>query len=58
MNRKIRKMAKLEIGDAFEMRGRIAVGLVVMMILACVASWMGLKWLMVWVSNARLRAKI
>jgi hypothetical protein len=51
-------MAKLEIGDAFEMRGRIAVGLVVMMILACVASWMGLKWLMVCVSTARLRAKI
>lgn len=44
-NKKIRKVAKLEISDAFEMRGRIIVILFTMLTLGSVAMWMGMKWL-------------
>jgi hypothetical protein len=50
-------MARLEIGDALEMRDRIVAGMVIVMLLGCVALWMGLKWFMTWMSNVILRAK-
>jgi hypothetical protein len=50
-------MAKLEIGDALEMRGRIVAGMMAVMVLSCVALCMGLKWFMAWISNTLLRTK-
>jgi hypothetical protein len=50
-------MARLEIGDALEMRGRIVAGMVMVIMLGCVALWMGLKWFMAWMLNVLLRAK-
>jgi hypothetical protein len=47
LNKKIRKMAKLEVSDAFEMRGRFIVGMVVMMILASIAFWISMRWMLV-----------
>jgi hypothetical protein len=47
LNRKIRKMAKLEIGDALEMRGRMIVVMLVVLGLACGMLWMGTKWVIV-----------
>jgi hypothetical protein len=44
LNKKIRKMAKLEVSDAFEMRGRVIVVMLVMMALASVGLWMSGKW--------------
>jgi hypothetical protein len=44
LNKKIRKMAKLEVSDAFEMRGRVIVFMLVMMALASVGLWMSGKW--------------
>jgi hypothetical protein len=46
LNKKIRKMARLEIGDAFEMRGRVMVGMVVAMVLGLAMSAMGVKWVL------------
>jgi hypothetical protein len=57
LNHRIRKMAKLEIGDALEMRGRIVAVMMIMLVLGCIAIWMGLKWFVVCISNALLRAK-
>jgi hypothetical protein len=57
LNRKIRKMARLEISDAFEMRGRIIVGMIVFMVLSSVALWMGARWAFVSLSNALVGAK-
>lgn len=51
LNRKIRKMAKLEIGDALEMRGRMIVVMLVMLGLTCGMLWMGVKWTVVSVSG-------
>ncbi|KAG9196334.1 hypothetical protein G6011_01455 [Alternaria panax] len=51
LNRKIRKMAKLEIGDALEMRGRMIVVMLVVLGLACATLWMGAKWLIVLASS-------
>lgn len=44
LNKKIRKMAKLEVSDAFEMRGKFIVGMLVVLGLASVGLWMALKW--------------
>jgi len=44
LNKKIRKMARLEVGDALEMRGRFILGMFVMMGLASVGLWVGVKW--------------
>ena len=45
-------MAKLEVSDAFEMRGRIMVLLAVVTVLVSTILWMGLKWLLVSLSDA------
>jgi hypothetical protein len=47
LNRKIRKMAKLEIGDALEMRERMILVMLVVLALACGMLWMGAKWMVV-----------
>jgi hypothetical protein len=40
-------VAKLEVSDAFEMRGRVIAGMVMMMALASVVLWMSVKWMLV-----------
>jgi hypothetical protein len=47
LNKKIRKVAKLEVSDAFEMRGRVIVGMVVLMAFGSLALWIGVRWLLV-----------
>jgi hypothetical protein len=47
LTHKIRKVAKLEIGDAFEMRGRIIAVMLAMMVLGAVVMWMVIKWLFI-----------
>jgi hypothetical protein len=44
-------MAKLEIGDALEMRGRMIVVMLVVLGLACGMLWMGVKWAVVSMSG-------
>lgn len=44
LNKKIRRMTKLEVSDAFEMRGKVIVGMMVIMCLACIGMWFGMKW--------------
>lgn len=51
LNKKISKVAKMEIGDAFQMRGRIILGMVVIIIFSSAALWMGMRWLLVSLSN-------
>ncbi|KAF2033797.1 hypothetical protein EK21DRAFT_97924 [Setomelanomma holmii] len=45
LNKKIRKVAKLEISDAFEMRGGVIVGMLAMIFFGSMVLWMGMKWL-------------
>jgi hypothetical protein len=52
LNKKIRKVAKLEVSDAFEMRGRVIAGMLVMMALGSIALWMGVKWMVVALANS------
>lgn len=47
LNKKIRKVAKLEVSDAFEMRGRVIVVMMAMMALGSVVLWFVAKWLLV-----------
>ncbi|KAI8935920.1 hypothetical protein NX059_007428 [Plenodomus lindquistii] len=51
LNKKIRRVAKLEINDAFEMRGRIIAVMLLMMVLGSVAMWMVSKWMYESMSN-------
>ncbi|KAL5121948.1 hypothetical protein ACEQ8H_000164 [Pleosporales sp. CAS-2024a] len=44
LHRKIRKVAKLEISDAFDMRGKVMVGMCATMVVGSMMAWMGLKW--------------
>jgi hypothetical protein len=46
LNKKIRKVARLEIGDAFEMRGRVIVGMIVAMMLGLAILLVGVKWIL------------
>jgi hypothetical protein len=57
LNRKIRKMAKLEIGDALEMRGQIMAGMAVVGMLGCVVLWMVMKWCVVSMASMMFSAK-
>lgn len=57
MHRKIRQVAKLEIGDALEMRGRVIAVMIIIMGLACIGLCMGLKWVVVCTSNVLFGAK-
>ncbi|KAF2199822.1 hypothetical protein GQ43DRAFT_442149 [Delitschia confertaspora ATCC 74209] len=45
LHRKIRKVSKLEIGDALEMRGRVIVGMVVGVVMMLVGVVVSLRWL-------------
>jgi hypothetical protein len=45
LNKKIRKMAKLEVSDAFEMRGMVIVVMLAMMLVGAVVLGVGVKWL-------------
>ena len=47
LHRKIRKVARAEVSDALEMRGRVIVGMVVVMVLIVLGFVMGLKWVFV-----------
>ncbi|KAH7391785.1 hypothetical protein BKA66DRAFT_412844 [Pyrenochaeta sp. MPI-SDFR-AT-0127] len=57
LNKKIRKVAKMEIGDAFQLRSRIMAGMVIVLVLSSAALCMGLKWLLVSLSESRLSSK-
>lgn len=46
LNKKIRRMTKLEVHDAFEMRGRVIVGMVVTMVVWTFLLFWGLRWVM------------
>ncbi|OAL53329.1 hypothetical protein IQ07DRAFT_357767 [Pyrenochaeta sp. DS3sAY3a] len=54
LNKKIRKVATLEISDAFEMRGRIVAGMVALVLCLPIAVWIGLRWL--WAAFVGTRA--
>ncbi|KAJ4344527.1 uncharacterized protein N0V89_012270 [Didymosphaeria variabile] len=45
LHKKIRKIAKLEIRDAFEMRGRVMFAMVVAILLAMSIVWYSVKWM-------------
>jgi hypothetical protein len=47
LNKKIRKVAKLEVSDAFEMRGRVIVGMIAMLALGSIVFWFVAKWIFV-----------
>ncbi|KAF2474575.1 uncharacterized protein BDR25DRAFT_311042 [Lindgomyces ingoldianus] len=47
LNKKIRKVAKLEISDAFELRGRVILILVSAIVLVAVGLLLGLRWMVV-----------
>lgn len=57
LHKKIRQVAKLEIGDALEMRGRVIVVMITIMGLGCIGLWMLLKWFVVSMSNMLFGAK-
>ncbi|USP79895.1 uncharacterized protein yc1106_07169 [Curvularia clavata] len=44
LHKKIRKVAKLEVGDALEMRGRVMVGMMAALVMVAVAACLGLTW--------------
>jgi len=46
LHKKIRKIAKLEISDAFEMRGRVMVAMVVTILLAVYALYYSFRWML------------
>ncbi|KAJ5022758.1 hypothetical protein J3E72DRAFT_16918 [Bipolaris maydis] len=52
LHKKIRKVARLEIGDALEMRGRMIAAMATLVVLAGVAGWMALKWCFASLSRA------
>lgn len=45
LNKKIRKVARLEISDAFEMRGRVMLGMGVVMVGLVLGVWLSLRWM-------------
>lgn len=51
LNKKIRKVAKLEVTDAFELRGRVIAGLAILTICSSLAIWLAMKWLMTLLSS-------
>jgi hypothetical protein len=46
LNKKIRKIARLEIGDAFDMRGRVIVGMVVALVMGLAMLLVAVKWVL------------
>jgi hypothetical protein len=46
LHKKIRKVAKLEIGDALEMRGRVMALMLGMIVGVLCVGWMGIRWVL------------
>jgi hypothetical protein len=46
LNKKIRKIARLEVKDAFGMQGQVIVGMGAMMVVGSMVLWMGVKWVL------------
>ncbi|KAF2265590.1 hypothetical protein CC78DRAFT_579085 [Lojkania enalia] len=44
LHKKIRKVARLEISDAFEMRGRVIAAMIAVMLVLVLSACMGLRW--------------
>ncbi|KAH9860549.1 hypothetical protein J1614_011880 [Plenodomus biglobosus] len=57
LNKKIRKVAKMEISDAFEMRGRVMVLMLFVIVLASIAMWTISKWIYVSIINLLISAR-
>lgn len=45
LNKKIRKIARLEVSDAFESQGKIIVVMVAMMVFTVIGFWVGMRWI-------------
>ncbi|KAF2630848.1 hypothetical protein BU25DRAFT_334793 [Macroventuria anomochaeta] len=45
LNKKIRKIARLEVGDAFESQGKVIVVMVTMMVFTVIGFWVGMRWI-------------
>lgn len=45
LNKKIRKVARLEVSDAFEGQGRMIVVMVVTMVFSVIGFWVGMRWI-------------
>ncbi|KAF2876329.1 hypothetical protein BDV95DRAFT_625608 [Massariosphaeria phaeospora] len=48
LHKKIRKVARLEISDAFEMRRRVIVVMVGVLVVCGVGVWLGVRWVVGW----------
>ncbi|KAH6258765.1 hypothetical protein HBI40_062480 [Parastagonospora nodorum] len=46
LNKKIRKVVKLEVSDAFEMSGKVMLGMCVMLVVGSIVFWMAAKWML------------
>jgi hypothetical protein len=46
LNKKIRKVARLEVKDAFGMQGQVIVGMGAVMVVVSMVLWMGVKWVL------------
>ena len=44
LNKKIRKMARLEVGDAFESQWKVIVVMAIMMVFSIIGFWVGMRW--------------
>lgn len=52
LHKKIRKVTKLEVSDAFEMRGTIIVIMAILMGFSALGMWFGMRWIYALVSGA------
>jgi len=46
LNKKISKVVRLEVSDAFEMSGKIMLGMCAFMVVGSVVFWMAAKWML------------
>lgn len=51
LNKKIRKMARLEVKDAFGMQGQVIVGMIAIMVVGTMVLWMSVKSLLASLTN-------
>ncbi|KAF9692615.1 hypothetical protein EKO04_009448 [Ascochyta lentis] len=45
LNKKIRKMARLEVSDAFDSQGKVIVVMVATMVFSIIGLWVGMRWI-------------
>lgn len=57
LHKKIRKVAKLEVSDAFEMRGRFIAGMLAMTAIGSIVLFMSAKWIFMAAANAFFDSK-